>query len=96
MQIRLFEIKMGVQFVPLIWLTVLFQVPFRTPELKKILESFRSLLSGRGPLFLTALDTLSDFLAACGPVLDYPVSFYHIYNINLIFIFSGVIFLFQL
>ena len=50
----------------------------RTPELKKILESFRSLLSGRGPLFLTALDTLADFLAACGPVLDYPVSF--IYN----------------
>jgi hypothetical protein len=48
------------------------QVPFRTPELKKILESFRNILSGRGPLFLLALDVLADFLAVCGPVLDYP------------------------
>ena len=35
------------------------QVPFRTPELKKILESLRGLLSGRGPLLLTALDVLT-------------------------------------
>ena len=51
-----------------------FQVPFRTPELKKILESFKGLLVGRGPLFLPALEVLSEFLIVCGPVLDYPVS----------------------
>ena len=48
------------------------QVPFRTPELKKILESLRGLLAGRGPLLLTALDVLTDLLNSCGAVLDYP------------------------
>jgi len=50
------------------------QVPFRTPELKKLLEAFKSLLTGRGPLFLPSLEVLSEFLVVCGPVLDYPVS----------------------
>ena len=49
------------------------QVPFRTPELKKILESLRGLLSGRGPLLLTALDVLTDLLNSdTGACLDYP------------------------
>jgi hypothetical protein len=48
------------------------KVAFRTPELKKILESFKAILAGRSALFLTALDTLSEFLLVCGPVLDYP------------------------
>ena len=64
------------------------QVPFRTPELKKILEAFKNLLSGRGPLFLPALEVLSEFLNVCGPVLDYPVS------INLVPLLPLVIYIF--
>ena len=48
------------------------KVAFRTPELKKLLEAFKYLLTVRNDLFLSALGALSEFLMVCGPVLDYP------------------------